>query len=239
MNKIIILLSFTLLSITSTLGQSKIDSLTYENTQDITFFKNIKNRTLVEKYKTINKNVIKIGDTVILGNPTSQEFSSKTYSGSYGNKARGSISRSRSTTKKTYEFVKMGRPAGFGSVMSSLNGDDQSMASNRLKNTKAIVKEIKAYHRGSKKKPLYLIMVLGEINGRAFGINKYLSVIDTELSIESGEILLKNRKMTRGEAISKLKDAKELLEIDIISKAEFEDLKKELGPIIKNKNSKK
>jgi hypothetical protein len=74
----------------------------------------------------------------------------------------------------------MYRPAGFGSSMSSLNGDAETMASNSLKNSKAIIKEIKAYHRGSKKKPLYLVMVLGEINGRAFGINKYLSVMHTE-----------------------------------------------------------
>ena len=129
----------------------------------------------------------------------------------------------------------MGRPAGFGSVMTAMNGDAQVMASNSLKNTKAIVKEIKAYHRGSKKKPLYLIMVLGEMNGRAFGINKYLSVMDTGLAIESGEILLKNRKMTREEAISKLKEAKELMEIDMMTKEEFEKLKKKLRPIIMKK----
>ena len=236
MKRTITLFTFTLLMVTSIFGQREIDSLTYENTQDINFFKNIKNRTLVQKYKTVNKNVIKVGDTVILGNTTSQEFNSKTYSGSYGNKARGGISKSRSTTKKTYEFIKMGRPAGFGSVMASLNGDAQTMASNSLKNSKAIVKEIKAYHRGSKKKPLYLVMVLGEMNGRAFGINKYLSVMDTELAVESGEILLKNRKVTREEAISKLREAKELLEIEMMSKEEFDDLKKELGPIIRNKN---
>ena len=80
-------------------------------------------------------------------------------------------------------------------------------------------------------------MVLGEINGSAFGINKYLSVLDTVLAIESGEILLKNRKMTRNEAISKLKEAKELMEIDIMSKKEFEDLKKKLRPIIMKKAS--
>jgi hypothetical protein len=88
-----------------------------------------------------------------LGYPTSQEFSSKTYSGSYENQARAEIPKPMSTTKKTYEFVKMDRPAGFGSSMSSLNGDAETMASNSLKNSKAIVKEIKAYHRGSKKKP--------------------------------------------------------------------------------------
>jgi hypothetical protein len=107
------------------------------------------------------------------------------------------------------------------------------MASNSLKNTNAIVTEIKAYHRGSKKKPLYLVMVLGEMNGKAFGINKYLSVMDTELAIESEEILLKNRKMTREEAILKLKEAKDLMDIEMMSKEEFENLKKELGPIIR------
>ena len=235
MRKIITLFAFTLLTIVNLNAQREIDSLTYENTQDIEFFKNVKNRTLVKKYRTINDNVIRIGDTVVLGNPTNQELSSKTYTGSYGNKARGGISKTRSTTKKTYEFIKMGRPAGFGSIMTAMNGDAQVMASNSLKNTTAIVTEIKAYHRGSKKKPLYLIMVLGEMNGKAFGINKYLSVMDTELAIESGEILLKNRKMTREEAILKLKEAKELMEIDMMSKEEFEKLKKELRPIIMKK----
>ena len=112
----------------------------------------------------------------------------------------------------------MGRPAGFGSIMTAMNGDAQNMADNSLKNTTVIVNEIKTYHRGSKKKPLYVVMVLGEINGRAFGINKYLSVMDTELAIESGEVLLKNRKMTRDEAIAKLKEAKELMEVDMMSK---------------------
>ena len=235
MKNIISLLTITILTIMSLSAQREIDSLNYENTQNIDFFKKIKNRTLVKKYRTINDNVIRIGDTVVLGNPTNKEMSSKTYTGSYGNRARGGISKTRSTTKKTYEFVKMGRPAGFGSIMTALNGDAQVMASNSLKNTKAIVKEIKAYHRGSKKKPLYLIMVLGEMNGKAFGINKYLSVMDTELAIESGEILLKNRKMTREEAILKLKEAKELMEIDMMTKEEFEKLKKKLRPIIMKK----
>ena len=219
----------------SSMAQKKLDSLTYEQTQDITFFKNVKNRTLVTKYTTVSDNTIQVGDTVILGNPTSQEMSTKTYGGSYGTRASVGVAKSRSTSIKTYEFIKLGRPAGFGSIMSAMNGDAPSMASNSLKNSKAIVKEIKAYHRGSKKKPLYLVMVLGEINGRAFGINKYLSVMNTELAIESGEILLKNRKMTREEAIAKLREAKELLEIDMLSKEEFDSLKAQLAPIIRAK----
>ena len=37
--------------------------------------------------------------------------------GSYGNSARGGISKTRSTTKKTYEFIKMGRPALVSEVL--------------------------------------------------------------------------------------------------------------------------
>lgn len=231
----IITVAFMLFLANTLCAQRTLDSLTYENTQDINFFKTVKNKTLIQQYTTVSKNVIKIGDTVVLGTPTSQEFNSRTYSGSYGSRARVGVANSRSTSKKTYEFVKMGRPAGFGSVMSAMGGSAPTMASNSLKNTKAIVKEIKAYHRGSKKKPLYLVMVLGEVNGRAFGINKYLSVMDTELAIEAGEVWLLNRKMTRAEAIAKLKEAKELFEIDMMSKEEFEGLKVELGPIIRAK----
>lgn len=225
-----------LLSVVTVQAQESIDLLTYENTQDINFFTNVKNGTSIKEYITTAKNSVKVGDTLILGSPTSQEMNTKTYSGSYGTRARGGISQSRSTSKKTYEFIQLGRPAGFGSVMSAMGGNAQNMADNSLKNTKVIVNEIKTYHRGSKNKPLYVVMILGEINGRAFGINKYLSVMDTELGIESDEILLKNRKMTREEAIAKLKEAKELLEIDMMSKEEFEELKKNLAPIITTSN---
>lgn len=231
--KKIIAFIFSILSFSCMYAQVKIDQLTYENTQDINFFNSIKNGTEVSQYITSSKNNVSVGDTLILGSPTSEEIRTKTVAGSYGNQLRGGIGLSRSTSKKTYEFIQLGRPAGFGNIMSALNGDAQNMADNSFKNTKVIVQEIKTFHRGSKNKPLYVVMVLGEINGRAFGINKYLSVMDTELAIESGEVLLKNRKMTRDEAIAQLKEAKELFDIDMISKEEFEEIKNELAPIIK------
>lgn len=224
-----------LIASTFTFAQDDISELTYKNTQDINYFNTVKNGTQVIKYITVSDNSVSVGDTLTLGTPTSAETATRTYAGSYGSKARGGVAQSRSTTKKTYEFVKLGRPAGFSSIMATMNGEAQFMADNSLKNTEVIVQEIKAYHRGSKNKPLYIVMVLGEINGRAFGANKYLSVMDTELAIESGEILLKNMKMTREEAIEKLKEAKELMEIDMMSKDEFEELKKELAPLITNK----
>jgi len=236
-NLLITLTTFSLLFTINVFAQREVDSLTYDNTQDINFFRNIKYNTKVKKYVTVSENVVQIGDTLILGDPTSQETSSRTIGGSYGSRGRVGAAKTRSTTTKTYEFIKMERPAGFGSVMTAMGGESQIMASNSFKNSKVIVNEMKAYHRGSKKKPLYIVMVLGEINGRAFGVNKYLSVMDSKLALESGEILLKNRKMTREEAISKLKEAKELMEIEMMSKEEFDELKKELAPIIMNKQN--
>lgn len=233
MKKTFILLTI-IFSIININAQEEIEILTYANTQDINFFNVIKSGAVVKQYTTTNNNSVKIGDTLILGTPSSKEMSTKTYGGSYGTNLRGGVAQSRSTSRKTYEFIQMGRPAGFGSIMSVMNGDAPTMADNNFKNSTVIVNELKTYHRGSKNKPLYVVMVLGEINGRAFGINKYLSVMDTELAIESGEIILKNRKMTRDEAIAKLKQSKELMEVDMMSKEEFEELKKELAPIIKN-----
>jgi len=237
MNKILLIIALVLTTVLSVNAQKKeLDSLTFKQTQDINFFRKIKNNTKVAKYITATNNLIKIGDTLILGVPTSQEISTRTNTASAGNRYRAASSRSRSTTRKTYEYIQMGRPAGFGSIMGALAGEAPIKADVNFKNTNVVVKELKAYHKGSKKKPLYLIMVLGEINGRAFGLNKYLSVLNTELAVEFGEIRLKNAKMTRDEAIAKLKEQKDLLDLGIISQEDFDKLRKELTTIIMNKN---
>ncbi|QAA82083.1 hypothetical protein EI546_10280 [Aequorivita sp. H23M31] len=217
-------------------AQEEIPSLTYGNTQDINFFSSIKNGASVKEYTTANNNIIKVGDTIVLGLPTSHETNTRTYANSYGSDSRGTVAESRSTSTKTFQFIKMGKPAGLGIIVTTMSDESQDMADMSLKNTNVVVKEIKTYHRGSKKKPLYVVLVLGELNGRAFGVYKYLSVMDTELAIESGEILLKNQKMTREEAIAKLKEAKELMDVELMNREEFEDLKKELTPLIKNQN---
>ena len=215
--------SFTLFS-----QKKYIESMSFEQSQDIDFFINVKNNTKLGEYITASGNSVKLGDTLIIGNPTSSSATSSTYGG--GNKI--AYGRTKTRFSKEFEFIQLGRPAGFGVVMS---GADTPMAGINLSKEVVLVKEMKTYHKGSKKKPLNVQIVLGEINGRAFGINKYLSVMNTELAIESGEIFLKNRKMTRDEAIAKLKEAKELLDLEMMSQEDYDALRKELSPIIMNK----
>jgi|TARA_X000001036_G_C20409400_1_gene696342 hypothetical protein len=216
--------SFTLFS-----QKKYIESMSFEQSQDIDFFINVKNNTKLGEYITASGNSVKLGDTLIIGNPTSSSATSSTYGG--GNKI--AYGRTKTRFNKEFEFIQLGRPAGFGVVMS---GQDTPMAGINLSKEVVLVKEMKTYHKGSKKKPLNVQIILGEINGRAFGINKYLSVMNTELAIESGEIFLKNRKMTRDEAIAKLKEAKELLDLEMMSQEDYDALRKELSPIIMNKN---
>ena len=215
--------SFTLYS------QNKyIESMTFEQSQNIDYFIKVKNNTKLGEYITASGNSVKVGDTLIIGNPTSSYSTSNTVGGGtnigYG--------RTKTRYAKEFEFVQLGRPAGLGAIMSG--SEKPAMAGINLSQEVVLVKEMKTYHKGSKKKPLYVVIVLGEINGRAFGLNKYLSVMNTELAIESGEILLKNRKMTREEAIAKLREAKELLDLEMMSQEDYDALKKELSAIIMN-----
>jgi len=64
-------------------------------------------------------------------------------------------------------------------------------------------------------------------------MNKYITVNDLDNAWSYGEILMSNVKMTREDAINKLKEAKELLDIEMMTRKEFDKLKEELGPIIK------
>lgn len=71
------------------------------------------------------------------------------------------------------------------------------------------------------------------INFRGFGL---LPVhVDYETAFEVGEIILPNRKMTRDQAIEKLKESKELLDLEVITTEEYEEIRKELIPIILDK----
>ena len=74
---------------------------------------------------------------------------------------------------------------------------------------------------------------MGELNNRAFGIYKHLTVADVENALTYGEIKLLNAPLSRDEAISKLKEAKELFDLDIITIQEYQKIKAKMSPLIK------
>jgi len=215
---------------TNNFAQNQIDKLTFEDSQNSSIFRKIKNNTRIIEYTSADGSILAVGDTLVIGTP-SGNITNTTAIGAGNTIGAG---KARSRTKSNFQTIIMGRPAGFGSIMSALSGEAPQNAGSDMQGEIVLISEMKVAHKGSKKKPLALIILLGETNGRAFGINKYMSVTDYEKSVLAGELKSLNAPLTRNEAIAELKESKDLLDLGIIELVEYEKLKKELRPIIIN-----
>ena len=226
-----LILTLFILSFTNVFSQKLLQELTYDDTQNSAVFRKIRNNTKILKYTAADGSVFVLGDTLVIGSPSG----SITNTTAVGVGRTIGLGKARSRTKSNFQTIIMGRPAGIGSIMSAMAGEAPTNAASNMQGEIVIVAGMKVTHKGSKKKPLQLIILLGEPNGRAFGINKYMSVVDYEKSVLAGEIRSINAPMTRDEAIAKLRESKELMDLGIIEAQEYEIIKKELTPIILNK----
>jgi len=188
-----------------------ISAINFDQTNDINFYKAIKNNTTVGEYIASDKSTFKVGDEIILGAPTNA-----------------------SGFDTDFKYIQLGKiSAGMGALM-SMGDVETPMVPESFEGRNAIINEIKVFHKGNKKKPLYVVLELVEPNGNAFvTLTKRLSVMDTEFALKYGEIINPNAPLNREQAIAKIKEAKELLEIDMMSQEEFDALKAELTPIIR------
>ena len=81
------------------------------------------------------------------------------------------------------------------------------------------------------------IEVLFEANAKGLkGIGNIKNLNFSEFALSSGEVINPNAPLTREQAITKLKEQKDLLDLGMVSQEEFNALRKELTPIIMNKN---
>ena len=87
--------------------------------------------------------------------------------------------------------------------------------------------EIKKFKIGGTKRQGFQVMAVGKTE---VGMTNYWIFIDK--AIESGEI--ESSIMSREEAIDKLKEAKDLLDLEMMTQEEYDKIKDELAPIIKN-----
>ena len=209
------------------LGQEKAQ-LTYKQTQDIAFFKSIKNRTSFDSYVTKEGFTLSIGDTLLLAQPSTR--SSQAYVYQTGDRD----AQVESKEQQRFEFIQFGKRLILRNNQFFSNQSPDAYPTNRLSGEPVIIKEIVAIHKGSRKKPLAVYLILGEQNNRAFGIFKHLTVADVENALTYGEIQLSNLPITRKEALAKLKEAKELLDLEIISEAEYQIVKEKMTSFIKH-----
>jgi hypothetical protein len=104
---------------------------------------------------------------------------------------------------------------------------------NTFSKTEIVVERIRVYRT---KKTIQAIIDFTKKDGTNTGIGKFGSIINLELAISKGEIINPNSPMTRAEAITKLKESKDLLELDMMTLKEYEKIKNELTPIIRGEN---
>ena len=202
--------------------------LTYAQTQDIEYFRSVKNRTEFLSYTSQDGIKFSLGDTLVLAQPSTR--SSQAYGS--GNPQLG-IAQFDAKEQQRFEFVQFGKRLLLRNNQFISNQSPDAYPTSRLSGERVIIKEIVAIHKGSKKKPLAVYLVLGEQNNRAFGIYKHLTVADLENALAYGEVTLLNAPMTRAEAIAKLKESKQLLDLEIITQDEYDRIKSEMTPIIK------
>jgi len=198
--------------ISGALWSQDIATLNHTQTQDIEYYRGIKNNSTVGEYIASDGNVFKVGDEVTLGSPQKD-----------------------SGFESDFKYIQLGRIGGAMGALAAISSDvDTPMVPENFEVRKAKVGNIRVFHLGNKKKPLKVIVELVEPNGNAFtALTKRISIQNLEFALKYGEILPMNAKMSRDQAIAKLKEVKDLLELDMMSKEEYDALRTELSPIIR------
>lgn len=227
-----IILAIFVFAATTSFAQSEVEELTFDDTQNSEVFRTIRNNTRVLRYIAADGTVLQVGDTLILGYPSG----STTSTTGIGAGEKIGVGVARSQTQNNYAMIFYGRQGGMSTILNATTpGEGAENVGANMQEEVVIISEMKVFHKGSAKKPLAVNVLLGEPHGRAFGIYKYLSILDYEKAAIAGEIRSLYAPMTREAAIAKLKEAKELLDLGLMSEADYEKMKQELGPIIMNK----
>ena len=196
-------------------------NLTYSQANDIKITKRYKNNTAINSYTTKDGLTIRVGDILTIGNAV--------------------IEGKKYMFNDVFSYIVSGKAKGTDNNFIYLPHNHSG--------SKVIVKSLFVTHEkvtayklwpNRKEMPLYVSVFVKnpkvEVNS-VKGLSKMLShsrktIVDIEKALASGEIVNTNAPLSKQEAIRKLKESKDLMELDLLSKEEYEELKERLIPII-------
>lgn len=191
------------------------DTITQKNASDLDYSKNFKNYNDFKVALLDDGNAISIGDTIKIGKPGTN------------NSRFTAVAGQGISTKSTFTTLSFGSPVG-GALLSAISNDDGMLLAS-WSETEMIVHRIFVTHtKYSRNSTLNIGVIMKELDG-----NRKATTHSIESSMGLGEVYLLNRLMTREEAIAKLKESKDLLDLEMISQEEYDALKAELTPIIR------
>jgi hypothetical protein len=192
---------------------STIDTLDVETFTISEYKKKYVKKPTVNVIVLKDKSILKKGSKLIVGNPSNPEnINRNIYNGM----------KSGETTVD-FSYVMVNKFSTFSSYLQPV------YFSNKDSNTNIIIDEIKLKRSG---KIYFIIVNFTKEDGTYVAISKYGHTNDLLGVLKNGEIINPNRGLTRKEAISKLKESKDLLDLEMITKEEYNLIKKELTPII-------
>lgn len=194
------------------------ESLTYDQTQDIKFTEQYKDNTLIDSYTTDDGLTISIGDTLTIGNAV--------------------INRKRYLFNDVFSHIVIGKTKG-------IRHKEFRPLPHNYSGSQVVVKSIFVTHEkwsgfklwpNRRRTPLCVNVFVRNLKGTSsvFSYSRK-TILDIERAFSSGEIVNHNPPLSKEEAIKKLKESKDLMELDFLSKEEYEKLREKLTPIILEK----
>lgn len=200
-------------------------NLTYTQANDITIAKQYKNNTVIDSYTTKDGLTIRVGDTLTIGNAV--------------------IEREKYMLNDVFSHIVIGNTKGTANK-------EFTPLPHKYSGSKVIVTSVFVTHKkvtgyklwpNRKEMPLYVSVFVKNPKvamNSVKGFAKMLShsrktIVDIEKALASGEIVNSNSPLSREEAIKKLKESKDLMELELLSKEEYIKLKEKLTPIILDK----
>lgn len=190
------------------------DTLTYAMAQNIDYTKNIKNGTEYKVYVCKDGSILRVGDTVKIVEPSGGELTT--------------VSGLSTKTKREYQYIYLGHYTLGKALLVT-----PSALTNEYRNEVCVIDAFRVQHtKLSRESPVNAMIYLhNPTSPKGLGIQNR-TVHNFEMALEAGEVRNPKRAMTRSEAIAKLKETKDLLELGIVKPDEYETLKSKLTPII-------
>ncbi len=179
-------------------------TLSYEQTQDITVTSNYSNGDTLSSYIMKDGSEIKVGTKLKFGSP---------------------LNANRKFTRLYFGEYSLGKAL---LVAPEQLGDAYS-------GEEVVVTAIKVQHtKMNKNSPVQIMLFVQNPSAPALARNR--TIFDLEMSIETKEVVNPNAAMTKEQAIAKLKEAKDLVDLGMMTQVEFDQLKEKLTPIIMKKD---
>lgn len=189
---------------------SAIDTLTYSEMINKSNNKLFKTGMDIGVYYAIDKNSYKVGDTLMLGNPSGINTTS-TFGGQ----------------DTRFEYLFYGKPAG--TLLKGIR-----YVEGTYRNYKVTIEQIQ-FNKGSMGLENYVFFYVKPLPNTDFTIiDEFITITMVDTAIDRSEIypLYIDRPMTRDDAIAFLKTKKEELDLQIITQEQYDEIKKKLMPII-------